>query len=205
MEVLQDLARSLPPPLTYAVLGAGAAIENLLPPVPADTFVLLGAFFAGRDLLNVWIVFWVTWGCNVGGALIVYRVGYRHGRSFFEIGMGRHVLHEGQLRRMGEFYGKWGLPAIFFTRFVPGFRAIVPVFAGVSRQPFFRVALPLAVASAIWYGTLVWLGATAARKLEVLVAWVSDWNRWLLGLAIVLALWVGWWWWRTRHRDGDQE
>ena len=39
-QVLSTLA-GLPPPLVYAVLGLGAALENLVPPVPADTFVVL--------------------------------------------------------------------------------------------------------------------------------------------------------------------
>lgn len=199
MDWLHDLATSLPPTLTYAVLGVGAAIENLFPPVPADTFVLLGAFLSARGPLDPWTVFWTTWGCNVAGALLVYGVGRRHGRSFFELGMGRHILHEGQLERMSVFYRRWGIPAIFLTRFIPGLRAVVPVFAGVTRQPLGRVAFPLASASAIWYGVLVWVGATVSRNLEVLFLWLSNANRALLVLATVIALAIGVWWWRTRH------
>jgi hypothetical protein len=43
--VLEWLA-DLPPVLIYLVIGIGAAVENVFPPVPADTFVLLGAFLA---------------------------------------------------------------------------------------------------------------------------------------------------------------
>jgi membrane protein DedA with SNARE-associated domain len=47
------------------------------------------------------------------------------------------------------------------SRFLPAFRALVPVFAGVTRVPLRRVLLPLALASALWYGALVYLGAMA--------------------------------------------
>jgi hypothetical protein len=38
-----------------------AALENIIPPVPADTAVALGAFLAGRGTLNAWAVFGITW------------------------------------------------------------------------------------------------------------------------------------------------
>lgn len=202
METLLGLVTGFPSTVLYVALGAGSAVENLFPPVPADTFILLGGFLAGRGRLDAWTVFGVTWACNVASALGVYWIGHKYGRSFFETGAGRHILHEGQLQRMRTFYSRWGTPAIFLTRFIPGFRAVVPAFAGVSHQPFLPVALPLAVASALWYGVLVWLGATTARNLGTLVEWLSDANRILVGLALALAALVATWWWRTRHGGG---
>jgi membrane protein DedA with SNARE-associated domain len=205
MDAALGFLLGLPRPVLYAVLAVGSATENLLPPVPADTFILLGGFLAGRGRLDAWSVFGVTWAANVTSALAVYWIGHRYGRSFFEIGMGRRILHEGQLARMQGFYRRWGTHAIFLTRFLPGFRAVVPVFAGVSHQPPHKVALPLAAASAIWYGILVWLGATTARNLETLLAWLGGINRVFLVLALALAGLVAAWWWKTRHGGGGDE
>jgi membrane protein DedA with SNARE-associated domain len=192
----------LPPLLVYGLLGIGAALENIVPPVPADTFVLLGSFLAARGSANVWIVWGVTWAFNVGSALLVYWIGHRHGRTFFEVGAGRHLLNEHQLGRMRAFYARFGVFAIFFTRFLPGLRAVVPVFAGVSHQRFLPVAVPLALASGIWYGTLVWLGATAGRNLETVAGWIDDTNVVLFAVAAILGAGAFWWWVRTRrHRS----
>jgi membrane protein DedA with SNARE-associated domain len=195
----------LPSALVYGVLGLGAALENLVPPVPADTFVLLGGFLAGRGGADAWIAWLVTWGCNVGSALLVYWIGYRHGRAFFESGVGRHLLNEHQLHRMARFYQRFGSFAIFFTRFLPVLRAVVPAFAGVSHQRFLPVAVPVAAASAIWYGALVWLGATAGQNLETLVRWVDNANLLLLAVAVVIAAAVLWWWLRTRRHPGGPD
>jgi membrane protein DedA with SNARE-associated domain len=188
----------LPPALIYGLLGIGAALENIVPPVPADTFVLLGGFLAARGRADVWVVWGVTWGFNVGSALLVYWIGHRYGRTFFEVGLGRHILNEHQLERMAAFYGRFGTFAIFFTRFLPGLRAVVPAFAGVSHQRFLPVALPLALASGIWYGGLVWLGATAGRNLETVAGWIEDTNVVLLVVAAVVVSAALWWWVRTR-------
>ena len=67
-------------------------------------------------------------------------------------------------------------------------------------------ALPIAVASALWYGIIVWLGATAGRNWEEIVAVLDSAGRWLWLVAGVAAAGVGWWWWKTRsepEQPGD--
>ncbi len=199
-QILQILA-DLPPLLTYVVLGIGAALENVVPPIPADTFVILGGFLAAHGRAEPFIVFIATWGANLASALAVYAAGTRYGPRFFRGRWGRRLLEPNQLERLGAFYARWGHWAIFLTRFLPGFRAIVPVFAGVTHQRFLPVALPLAAASAIWYGFLTWLGVEAGQNIETIVGWVADLNRVLLGLALILAAGVLYWWARSRGAD----
>ena len=193
------------PVLLYTVLGAGSALENIVPPIPADTFILLGAFLAAGGQANALTVFLVTWLANTLTALLVYWTGHRYGRTFFEVGMGRHLLNAGQLHRLDRFYRKWGLPAIFFARFLPGLRAMVPVFAGVTRQRFPLVAFPVLVASGIWYGALVWLGATAGRNLPAITGWLAQANRTLLVVAGVVVLTLVVVWIRTRRAPGPED
>jgi membrane protein DedA with SNARE-associated domain len=170
-----------------------------VPAVPADTFVVLGGFLSAVGDLHARWVFLATWTCNVASALFMYRMGYRYGKSFFATGWGRHILNPHQMQRMVRFYGRWGTAAVFLTRFLPGLRAVVPVFAGVTHQRLLPVAIPLALASALWYGALVWAGTFAGRNLEPVLAALGRVNGWLLGVAVgvFLALFV--WWWRTRH------
>jgi membrane protein DedA with SNARE-associated domain len=194
----------LPNLALYIALSLGAAVENLLPAVPADTFVAIGGVLAGAgDLTATWI-FLGTWLCNVAGALFVYRMSHLHGPAFFERGLGRHVLKPHQMRRMSGFYDRWGTIAIFLSRFLPGVRAIVPVFAGATHQPWSRVVLPLTVASAIWYGSLVRLGVVAGRNLVRLEELLAGIHRGLALVAVLVSLLIGLWWYRTRIPGDDQ-
>jgi len=192
--------QALPNVLVYALLGAGAGIENVVPAVPADTFVVLGGFLSAVGDVRARWVFLATWTCNVASALFMYRMGHRYGKSFFAMGWGRHILSPHQMQRMVRFYGRWGTAAVFLTRFLPGLRAVVPVFAGVTHQRFVPVAIPLALASALWYGALVWAGTFAGRNLDGVLEVLGRVNGWLLGVAVVVFLAVLAWWWRTRHR-----
>ncbi|MDZ7779686.1 MAG: DedA family protein [Gemmatimonadota bacterium] len=189
----------IPRGVTYALLATGAALENVVPAIPADTFVALGGLLTVVGTLDARVIFVSTWIANVGSALFMYRMGHKHGRGFFETGWGSRLLAPHQMERMEVFYARWGVLAIFFTRFLPGLRAIVPVFAGVTHHGFLPVAIPLSVASALWYGGLVWLGAFAGRNLSLLAALLDRLNS-VLGLAaLVIGAGVALWWWKSRH------
>jgi membrane protein DedA with SNARE-associated domain len=199
VERLLATLASLPPLLIYAFIGIGAAIENFVPPVPADTFVLLGAFLSAGGRANPWMVFFATWVMNVASASLVYYLAHRYGRKFFaEHRFGRLLINEKQMVQIGAFYDKWGTPAIFVSRFLPAFRAMVPVFAGVTHVSFARVFIPLAAASALWYGLLVYLGAMAGNNWGAIMGFFNRASSVLLGVAVVLLVAFGYWWVRSR-------
>jgi membrane protein DedA with SNARE-associated domain len=198
-QLLRTLA-SLPPELIYAFIGLGAAVENFVPPIPADTFVLLGAFLAARGRADPWVVFFVTWIMNVGSAVVVYLLAHRFGKTFFtEHHLGKLVLNERQMSHIDQFYRRWGTPAIFVSRFLPAFRAMVPVFAGVTHVRFWRVFIPLAAASALWYGALVYLGAMAGKNWQAIISFFSRASSVLLGVALLLLVAFAYWWVKSRR------
>ena len=198
MDGLLSWLREVPPVLMYLVLGLGAALENVVPPIPADTFVLLGGFLSARGSAIIEVVFFVTWTANVLSALAIYTVAYRYGDRFFQTRLGRYLLDPKQVGIVRKFCQRWGGAAIFYTRFLPGLRAIV----GLIRQRPLTVVFPLLLASAIWYGALVWIGAFAGRNIDHLLRTQTRLN-WTLGsiAGVILAL-VAWWWFRSRASGG---
>ncbi len=206
MDGLLVWLRDVSPVVMYAVLGAGAAVENVVPLIPADTFVLLGGFWAARGSANEGVVFLVTWASNVLSALTVYAAAYFYGESFFRTRLGRYLLDPKQEKMVRRFYRRWGAAAIFYTRFLPGLRAVTPVFAGLIRQRPISVAFPLLLASGIWYGALVWVGAFAGRNVDQLLRMQTRLNSTLAGVAGVIIVLLAWWWLRSRRshlKDGD--
>ena len=196
---------SLPGALVYVVIGVMAGLENIIPPVPADVIALTGGFMAGRGVTDPILTFLVVWASNVGTALLTYWVGRRYGTRFFQGRLGRMVLQPAQMQRLGALYEKHGGKVIFFSRYLPGFRAVVPVFAGTSGMSLPRTALPIALASGLWYGLIVYLGATAGRNWEQIRAQVEASGRWLGIAAVILFAIVAWWWWKTRGKEEMHE
>lgn len=190
-----------PEPLVHLVLGLFAALENIFPPVPADMVIVFGGFLAGLRGMSIGMVFLVVWVGNVLGALVVYGLGRRYGAAFFRTRLGAFLLHPEQLRRLDYFYRRYGPGVIFVSRFLPVFRAVVPAFAGVARVGIVRTTLPLAAASALWYGALVRLGALAGANWQTVVDSLAEAGRWLGLVAALLIVAAGWWWRRTRRTE----
>ena len=184
----------------HALLGLGAFAENVFPPVPADTFIGAGGILAARGVLNPVVGFLVVWALNVLGALWVWRLGLRHGDRLLHTRVGSMLLDPGQTERLRRFYERRGVAAIFFARFLPGLRAVVPAFAGVAGLDARRVIPPLIAASLLWYGGIWGIGWAAGENLEMLEQFVQDANRALLIAAGVTLLVVGWFWRRSRGR-----
>lgn len=200
--LLKDLSE-IGPQWVYAAVAAGVAIENVFPPIPADTFVVIGAFLSVYGKVTGWGVFAVTWVANTSTALVTYGLARRWGRAVLNTRTGVWLLRPRQLERLASLYHGHGSKIIFFSRFLPAFRVLVPVFAGISHLPFWRTAVPVAVASALWYGFLVMAGALAGRNWRLIVDALGNVNTVLLIAALLLSAIVAYVWWRTRHHPHD--
>ena len=200
LERLLDALVSLPLVATYLVLMALSALENVFPPVPADTAVALGAFLARRGEISVVPLVILCWASNLASAAGTYALGRRHGRGFFRDGWGRKLMPPEALAALEEAYGRWGTAGIFLSRFLPGLRAAVPPFAGVAGLSPARALFPAAVASAIWYAFLAFAGYALAQNWEAVKALVADTSRALGAVALVVAVVLVAWFWRRSRR-----
>ena len=200
LERVLDALASLPVVPTYLVLMALSALENVFPPVPADTAVALGAFLARRGEISVVPLALLCWLANLGSAAWTYLLGRRHGRSFFRDGWGRKLMPPEILAALEEAYGRWGTAGIFASRFLPGLRAAVPPFAGVAGLGPARALLPAALASLLWYAFLAFAGYQVAANWDAARSLVADTNRVLGVAALVLAGAAAAWLWRRSRR-----
>ena len=200
MSHLLDTLQALPPSPLYVAIGLLAAIENIFPPVPADTAVALGAFLAGRGVLDAWVVFAITWVCNVASAALVYSVGRRYGRAFFTGRLGRRLISERALQHIEAAYAEHGSYGILLSRLLPVWRAVVPPFAGVVGVPAGRALGSIAVASAVWYGVLTYLVTTLGTNFERVTRALGRVNLVLAIVAGLLVVLVMVWLRRRRRR-----
>ena len=185
------------------MVGLLAAVENILPPLPADTGVALGAFLSYRGVTTPLGVFLVVWVSNVLGATGVYLASRRYGRRLFATGVGRKLLTPRALAVIEREYVRFGPVGIFFTRLLPGVRAVVPPFAGLAGLPLGRAMAPIALASALWYGGLTLLGVALGSQWDRLVHAITSLDR-VLGFVAAAAVLAGIGWYLVRKRRADR-
>jgi membrane protein DedA with SNARE-associated domain len=144
---------SLPPAALYAMLAIVAATENFVPPIPADVIVAFGAFLAAREHRSPLPTIVAVVLGNVGGALGMLALGRRFGAEWVRHRL-RGVMGDNADQRVQHWYNRFGLPALFLSRFLPGVRAVVPPLAGAIRVPLPGAITAIATASTLWYATL---------------------------------------------------
>jgi membrane protein DedA with SNARE-associated domain/uncharacterized tellurite resistance protein B-like protein len=179
-------------------------VENVLPPVPSDAAVALGAFLSNRGLTTPLGVFAVTWVANLAGAAGVYFVARRYGRSLFATKTGRRLLAPRSLAIIEREYLRFGVIGIFVSRFLPGIRAVVPPFAGLIHLSPLRTLVPMGVASAIWYGGITILGSVIGTEWERINRIILGINR-TLGIATVVLVVAALVWYFLRRRRRQRE
>ncbi|HET9798376.1 MAG TPA: VTT domain-containing protein, partial [Gemmatimonadaceae bacterium] len=144
----------------YLLMALFAAVENVFPPVPADTIVALGSWLAARGQGSPLWAFLATWFGNVAGASAMYFVGRRHGSAWMRRRFPSLADERGE-RRLRELHGKYGTLSLLLSRFIPGVRALVPPFAGALHLPPVTSLAAIAIASGVWYGLVSYVAFRA--------------------------------------------
>ncbi len=179
-------------------------MENVIPPVPSDAAVALGAFLTNRGLTTPLGVFFVTWLANLAGAAAVYFVARRYGRRLFATRTGRRLLAPRSLAIIEREYLRFGVAGIFVSRFLPGIRAVVPPFAGLVGLSPLRTFIPMAMASGIWYGGLIILASLIGSNWERINRIIMGVNQ-TLGIAGLVLILAGLVWYFLRRRARQRE
>ena len=84
MQGVLDWLSALPVVALYAAMFIAAAVENVFPPIPADTVVAFGSFLAARGQGTIVGAFLSVWIGNLAGAGIMYAAGRRYGAAQVE-------------------------------------------------------------------------------------------------------------------------
>lgn len=204
LQSVLDWLTALPPLLLYLALFVSAWLENVFPPLPADTIVAFGAFLAAHGDASLLGAFLATWLGNVGGALCMLWLGRHYGTEWLRRRFpGLSDKDGGASSRIMRLYARYGVPALFLSRFLPGARALVPPLAGAMNVPVVPAALAIGLASALWYGAISWLAYNVGARWSDLSTRIGSLGRWsAIGAAAIVAVGVAVWLVRRRRR-GD--
>jgi membrane protein DedA with SNARE-associated domain len=171
----------LPIATLYIAMGSISALENVFPPFPADIVVAFGSFLAARGKASPYSTFLVSWSGNLVGASFMYYVGRRYGSGAFMSRLERWGGKNAE-ERLRTLYARYGMPALFISRFLPGVRALVPPFAGAMRLPPVAVGAAIALASGVWFAFITWIAFQAGEDWDVLYARILHSSK-IAGLA----------------------
>ncbi|MCK0113018.1 DedA family protein [Ornithinimicrobium sp. F0845] len=184
--------------------GAGLAIaaENLFPPIPSEVILPLAGFTASRGSFTIAeAIFWTTAG-SVVGAFVLYTLGVLLGRDRLRVIWGwLPLVKMSDLDKTEAWFARHGKKTVLFGRFIPIFRSLISIPAGIERMP------PLIFGVLTLAGSLVW------NTIFVMAGYLlgENWHRvepyadWFQKVVIVAVLVFICWWVVTRVRQLRRE
>jgi membrane protein DedA with SNARE-associated domain len=175
------------PFVAYLMLTASAFAENVVPPIPGDTVVVLGAYLVSIGELDFWGVYISTVIGSVGGFIMMYYIGRRFGRSFIFKKSRAKIFKPQYIKKVELWFSKWGYGVIFANRFLSGTRSVVSLFSGMFHLNAFLVVILSMLSAAIWNGLLISAGMLLGQNWEVISKIIGEYNRVLIILTAALA------------------
>ena len=142
------------------------ALENVVPPVPSEVIMGFGGIAAARGTMEFWLLVAAgTVGTVLGNYfwfLVGVRLGYQRLRPFVDR-WGRWLTVDWEdIEKANRLFHRHGGKIVFVFRFLPTFRTMVSLPAGLTRMGHARFLVFTAAGSAIWNLALAaagyWLG-----------------------------------------------
>jgi membrane protein DedA with SNARE-associated domain len=186
IEYLENLFEQVNPLTAYIILFLSAFTENVIPPIPGDMVVLLGAYLVGSGRLNFPGVYLATTLGSVAGFMTMYAVGKYAGGAVLASKQGKRFFKEESLQKVRIWFGKWGYGVILVNRFLSGTRSVISLFAGIFHLRVIPVIFLALIGSMIWNALLIGGGLLLGRNWELLGKWITTYNKILLVLLVVV-------------------
>jgi membrane protein DedA with SNARE-associated domain len=174
----------------YVCVFAGVFLESTGLPIPGETALLAGAFFAQQGYLSLpWII-----GVGIAGAILGdnlgYYIGHRGGRPMAERYGPRIGLTGARLAVLDGFFTRHGPKAVFFARFITGVRVFAAFFAGLSRFSWSRFLLYNAAGGIVWATAAGLLGYFFGQSWALLEHWIKRAGLVFAAVVVVVLLFV---------------
>ncbi len=173
-------------------VGAGLAIalENLFPPLPSEIILPLAGFAASQGSFGlVEAILWTTAG-SVVGAFALYWVGALVGRERTRwIAQRLPLVKVEDVDRTEQFFLKHGAATVFFGRFIPIFRSLISIPAGVERMPQWKFLGLSAAGSVVWNTIFVGAGYLLGEQWHVVEEYAGILQKVVIGVVAAAVVW----------------
>lgn len=185
-ELLAHLS-GLTPIVIYVLLFTFAYIENLFPPSPSDIVIVIGGTLIGTNyLLFVPTLIFATGG-SIAGFLTAFGIGWL---------LDKKLIHSGKLKfiniqtieKAEAAFRKWGYYLIIANRFLPGTRAVISFFGGMSRLDIHKTMFLSSISSLLWNIVLIYLGILFGKNVALVDKYLNTYSNIVITLTAIIIL-----------------
>jgi membrane protein DedA with SNARE-associated domain len=171
----------------YLTIFLFAYIENLFPPSPSDIVVVIGGSLVGTGTISFIPLFISATLGSLTGFLTAFIIGWQFDKKLVHSGKIKFINIQ-SVDKVETAFRKWGYYLIVANRFLPGTRAVISFFAGMSRLNVNKTSLLSLVSAAIWNTFLIYLGITFGNNVDVIDRYLNTYSNIVLIITGVVIL-----------------
>jgi membrane protein DedA with SNARE-associated domain len=182
--------QQLPPYSVLALMFFIAYIENVFPPAPSDVLLVFAGTLIGVGTIDYAPALIIATLGSTFGFMTAYLLG-RYFEQHVVSGKFGRFLPVGAIHQVERLFQRYGYGVIVANRFLAGTRAIVSIFAGMSKMNLAFTTLLCALSATVWNGLLLYLGMVFANKWRSAAEYVGFYSTIMsiaLGAAIIILL-----------------
>ncbi|NNG27130.1 MAG: DedA family protein [Ignavibacteriaceae bacterium] len=186
-ETILNEISSFPPIWIYITLFLFAFVENVFPPSPSDFVVVVGGSLIATGSINFIPTLILTSLGTVIGFMVLFYIGST---------VDKKVIHAGKLKfipveaidKVELWFKKYGYGIILANRFMPGTRAVISFFAGLSHLHVKKTIIFSTFSAFAWNTLILYLGYIFGDNVEIVDEYLTTYTNIVIVITVVVAL-----------------
>ena len=178
---------SFSPIWIYITLFLFAFIENVFPPSPSDLVVVVGGTLIATGAIHFIPTLILTSLGTVIGFMVLFYIGST---------VDKKVIHSGKFKfipvdaidKVEIWFKKYGYGIILANRFMPGTRAVISFFAGLSHLDVKRTIILSTISAFAWNALILYLGYIFGDNVELVDKYLTTYTNIVIGITVVVVL-----------------
>lgn len=155
-DILTKIA-TFPPFWIYITLFIFAFVENVFPPSPSDVLLVVGGTLIGTGAINFFLALAFATIGSITGFMLMFYIGSTVDKKVIHSGKFKYIPVDA-INKVETWFRKYGYFIIVANRFMPGTRAVISFFAGISHLDPKRTITLCFVSALLWNTIMLYLG-----------------------------------------------
>lgn len=185
-DILNQIS-TFPPIWIYITMFLFAFVENIFPPSPSDLVIVIGGTLVGAgDLSFIFSLLFATIG-SIAGFMLMFYIGSTVDKKLIHAGRFKYIPVN-SIDKVETWFRKYGYFVIVANRFMPGTRAVISFFAGISNLNPKRTFTLCFVSALLWNTIMLYLGFVFGDNVSKVDEYLTTYTNVVIVATVIVIL-----------------
>ena len=171
----------------YLTLFFFAFVENVFPPSPSDVVIVVGGSLVGTGAISFIIALTFASLGSILGFMLMFYIGSTVDKKVIQSGRFKFIPIN-TIDKVETWFRKYGYFVIVANRFMPGTRAVISFFAGISNLEPKKTIILCFVSSLVWNAVMLYLGFIFGDNVEKVDQYLTTYSNIVIAVTAIVIL-----------------